>query len=235
MWLVLSICASVLMGISVCEADIYRSVDDDGVVCYTDIPFNKTAKRVIKTDAAPDGQKSENRGEGQKKAFHSIVKEKAAQYDLDPSLIHAVIKAESNGNPHAVSHKGAKGLMQLMPTTAYDLRVGNPFDPEENIDGGTRYLKALIERFNGDLTLALAAYNAGPKRVEKCGTVPQIPETKQYVKRVLSLYNGKTQYPVSSSSPSGPPVRPETIYRVETEEGTTLFTNIPHAKKYPRF
>ena len=83
------------------------------------------------------------------------------------------------------------GLMQLMPSTANDMNVGNPFNPEENIEGGTRYLRYLIEKFNGNLTLAMAAYNSGPKTVERYGNVPPISETRQYVNRVFALYNGK--------------------------------------------
>lgn len=219
-------------------ADIYRYVDDNGVVCYTDAPLDKKAKRVVKTESpliqgdAPGSSTSED--------IRSIVLDKASKYELDPSLVHAVIKTESNGNPRAVSRKGAMGLMQLMPTTASDLSVRNPFDPEENIDGGTKYLKYLIERFNGDLILALAAYNAGPKAVERTGSVPQITETKQYVKKVLSLYNGRTVLPVSSAGsrvPSSVP-RNEPIYKVLTEDGSVLFTNSPHysnKKTTPRF
>ena len=218
-------------------ADIYRYVDENGVVCYTDAPLNRKAERVVKSDL------STARGSGeamslQQRDFHTIVQDKANKYDLDPSLVHAVIKTESNGNPRAVSRKGAMGLMQLMPTTASDMDVRNPFDPEENIDGGSKYLRYLIERFGGDLTLALAAYNAGPKTVEKTRSVPQIPETKQYVKRVLSLYNGKTVLPVSASfvqpaAPAAPKTEP--IYRIMTEDGTVLFTNSPFYKKNPRF
>lgn len=236
MHVVLWALAAVFLSCAVCEADIFKTIDENGVVCYTDTPFNRKAERIMKTEPAAN-QKDVAGDSARKREYHGIVSEKAAKYEIDPSLVHAVIKAESNGNPYAVSRKGAKGLMQLMPATADDMQVRNPFDPEENIDGGTRYLKYLIERFDGDLTLALAAYNAGPKTVERTGTVPRIEETKQYVKKVLSLYNGKLRLPVSSSSsvnPS-PKERPERIYKVMIEDGTVLFTNTPLGKRYSRF
>jgi hypothetical protein len=237
MRLILSAFVVLLLHVNTSEADIYKSVDQDGVVCYTDVPLKKDAQRIIKTETATvDSAGGVIKADTTRREFHGIVKEKSAKYAIDPSLVHAVIKAESNGNPYAISRKGAKGLMQLMPTTARDLQVQNPFDPAENIDGGTRYLKYLIERFNGDLTLALAAYNAGPKTVEKTGSVPPISETRQYVKKVLSLYGGNTHYPVASDSP--PPAvqeRSEPIYMLSTGEGTVLFTNLPLNKKYPRF
>jgi soluble lytic murein transglycosylase-like protein len=107
---------------------------------------------------------------------------------LDPALLYAVITQESGGNPGEVSSKGAKGLMQLMDGTARELGVGNSFDPRQNILGGARYLRQMLDRFGGDLRLALAAYNAGPGAVERHGAVPPFAETQQYVNRVLEHY-----------------------------------------------
>jgi soluble lytic murein transglycosylase-like protein len=109
-------------------------------------------------------------------------------YNVDPSLIKAIIHTESDFDDQAVSRSGAQGLMQLMPATARELRVTNPFDPQENIDGGTRYFRSLLDIFNEDLVLSLAAYNAGPGLVTRTGGVPDIAETQHYVKKVLKRY-----------------------------------------------
>jgi hypothetical protein len=209
-------------------ADIYKYVDEDGVVCYTDTPFGKDKKadRVFRenADSTPVQQQLVRTDYDVIKDYHGIVHEKASEYNMDPSLIKAVIKTESNWNNRAVSRKGAMGLMQLMPTTASEMNVRNPFNPEENIEGGTKYLRYLLERFNGDLTLALAAYNAGPQTVEKFGLVPPITETRQYVNKVLSLYNGKTRHFLTGNN-LAKKEKPEPIYKVVLEDGTILFTN----------
>lgn len=121
-------------------------------------------------------------------AFEGSITAAAEANGLEPSLIKAVIHAESGFNPSAVSPAGALGLMQLMPTTAASLGVGNPLDPGENISGGSRYLRQMLNRFNGDARRALAAYNAGPNAVTRYGGVPPFPETQRYVEKVLTLF-----------------------------------------------
>lgn len=223
----------VLSGFITAYADIYKYVDENGVVCYTDTPFGKKANKVIKekADTMPVQQQIARIDSKDTTDYHSIVHEKAAVYNIDPSLIKAVIKTESNWNSRAVSRKGAMGLMQLMPVTASEMNVLNPFSPEENIEGGTRYLKYLLERFNGNLTLALAAYNAGPRTVEKFRFVPPITETKQYVSKVLSIYNGKMTHPLTEAYSAKKEDKPEPIYKITLEDGTVLFTNSTHLLK----
>ena len=229
--------------VSYSSADIFRYVDESGVMCYTDVPFDKKADRILreKTKEPSDTEqpvkskvKSTANPYYQTADYHDIIHEKASTYNVDPSLVKAVIKTESNWNSRALSRKGAMGLMQLMPSTASDLNVHNPFDPEENIEGGTKYLKYLLEKFNGDLTLAVAAYNAGPNRVEKYGCVPPITETKQYVNKVLSLYNGPAQYAFNTgtgSSSGKKEKKSDPIYKVIMEDGTVLFTNSTFVSK----
>jgi membrane-bound lytic murein transglycosylase MltF len=124
-------------------------------------------------------------------SLDAVVNEASDRYRLDPDLVNSVIKAESGFNVHAVSPKGAQGLMQLMPGTASGLGVANAFDPQANVEGGTKYLRELLERYNFDLVKALAAYNAGPQRVEQFGGVPPYYETRAYVARVVKDFNKK--------------------------------------------
>ncbi|MBZ5596749.1 MAG: lytic transglycosylase domain-containing protein [Acidobacteriia bacterium] len=122
----------------------------------------------------------------------AAIDQAAARHNVDPSLVRAVIKVESNFNPNAVSRKGAMGLMQLMPQTARQLHVSNPFDPLQNVDAGVRHLKKLMESYGGDLKLSLAAYNAGAGAVARSAGVPRIAETRNYVKRITQLYLGES-------------------------------------------
>jgi soluble lytic murein transglycosylase-like protein len=127
----------------------------------------------------------------------SAIEQAAARHNVDPNLVRAVVKVESNFNPNAVSRKGAMGLMQLMPSTARQLKVNNPFDPEQNVDAGVRHLKQLLESYGGDIKLTLAAYNAGAGAVARSSGVPRYAETQNYVRRITNLYYGN-----SVSSPS---------------------------------
>jgi hypothetical protein len=124
-------------------------------------------------------------------ALNDVVNTASANYHLDPDLVNSVIHAESGFNVHAVSPKGARGLMQLMPGTASQLGVADAFDPQANVEGGSRYLRELLERYNFDLVKALAAYNAGPERVEQYQGVPPFRETRAYVARIVHEYNKK--------------------------------------------
>ncbi|MGH9532955.1 MAG: lytic transglycosylase domain-containing protein [Terriglobales bacterium] len=120
----------------------------------------------------------------------AVIEAAAARHNVDANLVRALIKVESNFNPRALSRKGAMGLMQLMPATARSLRVANPFDPEQNVDAGVRHLKGLLENYNGDVALSLAAYNAGAGAVARSGGVPPYRETRNYVRQITQIYGG---------------------------------------------
>jgi len=168
------------------HADIYKYVDEEGVLHLTNVPTNSKAKytlimreRRILLHYDIDVTK-----------FDEYISNASNKHNIDPALIRAVIKAESNFNHRAVSPVGAQGLMQLMPATASQLKVDDAFHPEQNIDGGVRYLSYLLRLYRGNLTLALAAYNAGEGAVAKYHyQVPPYQETKNYVKRVMNFYN----------------------------------------------
>ncbi|HIJ79589.1 MAG: transglycosylase SLT domain-containing protein [Desulfobulbaceae bacterium] len=177
-------------------AAIYTFIDDGGSMHFTNVPNDPRYRPGIVKERewyAPRAIKP-----GNPLFYEDFIRRAANIYEVDPLLIKAVIKAESNFDCQAVSRKGAKGLMQLMPETAAELNVNDPLDPLANILGGVCYLRQLLERFDGNLSLALAAYNAGPTRVESFGRIPRIRETQQYVKTVLAHY----QRMKDSSSPS---------------------------------
>ena len=162
------------------SADVYRYKDKDGVWHFTNVQKDMRYTLFIRSKDKKPSQYIEE--------YEGIIKQATQRFNVDPSLIKAVIKAESNFDQMAVSRKGAQGLMQLMPPTADAMEVSNPFNPEENIFGGTRYLSLLLKRFKQDKTLAIAAYNAGPEAVETHGGVPPFPETESFVAKVLDFH-----------------------------------------------
>jgi soluble lytic murein transglycosylase-like protein len=167
-------------------ADIYVYADRDGVLHFTNVPTSSQSSSykvyIKETPKKPLESYNED-------LFDHVISEASQTHGISFSLLKALIKTESDFNPRAVSSAGARGLMQLMPENIKTLNIKNPFDPRENIMGGTRYLKQLINRFNGKLPLALAAYNAGPGVVEKYQRIPPFQETENFVKQVMEYYS----------------------------------------------
>ncbi len=170
-------------------ADIFKYVDPDGRVYYTDEPKKGFDYRLIIRTRPRTYARDVKFMAGNRLKFNDMIAKAAAKHQMDPKLLHAVIQAESAYNANAVSSAGAVGLMQLMPDTARRYGVVDRRDAEQNIDGGTRYLKDLLAMFNSNLKLAVAGYNAGEGAVMKYNnTVPPYPETQNYVQQVLTLY-----------------------------------------------
>jgi len=203
--------------------DLYRFVDEEGVTYYTNIPGQgrekvplplkdlgpktsflsfQNGQGIINKKALPSRENGNPERPwiaghvwNDEKRYDPVIKAASHRFAVDPDLIRAVIKAESNFNHRAVSPKGAMGLMQLMPETAREMAVGNPFDPVENIYAGVRYLGSLLQRLEGSLPLALAAYNAGPERVILQNGIPEIEETRNYIQRVMMYYQNLKRKP----------------------------------------
>jgi soluble lytic murein transglycosylase-like protein len=197
----LAVLALTLLFASQTFADIYKYVDEEGVIHFTNVPTDGKFKLFYREK--PVHFQSEL-GLQLEKYDHLIFKA-SEKYNVNYNLIKAVIKAESNFNPQAVSRAGARGLMQLMPKTAYAYQVQDSFEPESNIEAGVRYLRYLLNLFQGNLHLALAGYNAGENAVIKNKGIPPYPETRTYVQRVLRFYQEygketKTSVPATHST-----------------------------------
>jgi soluble lytic murein transglycosylase len=167
-------------------ADIYVYADKQGVLHFTNVPTSsKSSDYKVYIKETPNRPLESNITN----LYDHVISEASHTHGVSFSLLKALIKTESDFNPRAVSSAGARGLMQLMPENIKTLKIKNPFDPRENIMGGTQYLKQLIDRFNGKLPLALAAYNAGPGVVEKYQRIPPFKETENFVKQVMKYYS----------------------------------------------
>ena len=178
--------------------EMYSYVDEDGVVHFSNAPTDSRYHRVrtkvtgggvYRSDAEARARPLAQGAGTALERWREHIKAAAARYQLPEALLMAVMAVESNFDPRALSEKGAVGLMQLMPGTARDMYVSDAWAPEQNIEGGARYLRVLANQYNGDLIKTLAAYNAGPDAVHRAGdAVPDIPETREYVRKVVALY-----------------------------------------------
>jgi soluble lytic murein transglycosylase-like protein len=219
------------------RAQIASYVDEHGKVIYTNDSPSPRHSHTVKSRAQFDGTAPSVKppdstaasvaslglvsSGGMDSGLDQIVRDASERHNLDPALVKAVIGTESGWNPKAVSNKGALGLMQLIPSTAGRMGVNNPFDPAQNVDGGARYLRSLLDRYHGNLEMTLAAYNAGEGAVERFGGVPAYPETRAYVKKVTNSYfrPGSGRNP-NLWEPRRPPVRPTV-----RPDGRVIFTN----------
>jgi len=164
------------------QGSLYRWVDERGVVHFTDTPSDARWSKVsLRRPMGPALQRP------RPEHYDGVIQRTARMHGLPAALVKAVIRAESNFDPGARSTKGAMGLMQLMPDTAQAMGVHDPWQAEQNVRGGTRYLRSMVNRY-GDVRLALAAYNAGPRAVDRYGAIPPYQETQEYVRRVLAYY-----------------------------------------------
>jgi soluble lytic murein transglycosylase-like protein len=168
-------------------ADIFVYVDKEGTMHFSNAPTHNRYRVYMKENSrSPTPMVKRLKADTDK--YDHLIAESCRLYGIDFALVKAVIRAESSFDPYAISSKGAEGLMQLMPDTSKRLNVANPFDPQENIRGGVKYLKYLMDRFNNDLKLSLAAYNAGETIVAQVNGIPNYRETKNYVAEVLRYY-----------------------------------------------
>ena len=209
------------------EDKIKPFVDSFGRVVYTNLATENTPAAMEPVVAATKNGPVEE----MPVSLKTLVETISANHGVDPALVKAVMKTESNFNRFAVSNKGALGLMQLIPSTGRRYGVRDFFDPQQNIDGGVRHLKFLLNKFKGNLDLSLAAYNAGENLVERLGRIPSIPETANYVRKIRAMYKTKSTPVVASALPTATMAAasvPETpqIFKTVDARGIVHFSNI---------
>ena len=234
---IVPVCVS-LLGLAVTAGpalagSMYRFEDEQGVVHYTNVPGDPRYAFVRKETEPPAPRPGSEASAGLSqglRAYAHVIRAAAERYGVETRLVEAIVQAESAGNPTAVSPKGARGLMQLMPERAALLGVRNSFDPHQNVDGGVRHIRDLLQSFGGDVTLAVAAYNAGEGAVRSYGGVPPFAETREYVRRVRALYDGGSAL---ASKAVALVTAPQRVYREVAEDGTLTFTNVPPRNPAP--
>ena len=206
------------------EAQTFRLVAPDGTVHYTNAPADPAYRRLGLT---PPPAIVPAVAVAARNTYLGHVREASARYGVPEPVVTAVIRAESGFNPYAVSPKGARGLMQLMPQTASLLGVRDSFDPAENIDGGVRHLRGLIDRFGNNLPLALAAYNAGEQAVTNYRGIPPFPETQGYVAKIMAMLNGGAGLDLRNTPRTA--ISQPATYRFTESDGTIVYSNLPPA------
>lgn len=210
---VCAVLASLVVFVSLAESGVKVGTSPDGrKIIYNESPAQHARRYSTKMSPVPDTE------------LVPLIERHSLAQNLDPRLVRAVIQAESGYNRRALSNKGAMGLMQLMPMTAKQLRVGDPWNAEENVRGGTTYLRQLLDRFEGRLEWAVAAYNAGPGAVERHRGIPPYRETREYVRRVLTLYQGS----------AAPLPRVTTASRGTARPAAPAAARVPDIKRKPR-
>ena len=195
------------------------------------ILFGVAVSLALATPAAAEMRSVSRSVAREHSTYSRDIAEASARYGVPERLIWSVIRVESSFDPRAVSPKGARGLMQLMPETATMLGVRDAFDPRQNIHGGTRHLRAMMERFRHDLPLAVAAYNAGEKPVVQYGGIPPYPETRDYVRQVLSLFGMSVDHLPASRTLVIAPARVTGFRKIVQPDGAVLYTNIAYGSR----
>lgn len=206
-----------LIGTSDAQADSYRLVGTDGVVHLTNAPTDPRYRGLPGGSGTATGWL--RMSETSRGRYATEIREISSRHGVDPTLVESVIRAESAFNPTAVSRTGARGLMQLMPKTALALGVRDSFNPRENIEGGVRHLRYLLDRYPGNVALAVAAYNAGEAAVDAYRGIPPYTETQQYVQRVL--HGGGRAAWTARTMP------PRAVYRYSGPNGSVTYSNLP--------
>ena len=219
------------------DADVFTRRNENGVVEATNLPDKEGFKLAYRSKGPVTHSPGFRATPSNNRVYDAHIREAAALHGVDVALVRAVIQVESQFDPGAVSRAGARGLMQIMPSTAVRLGVLDSFDPRQNIFGGVKYLRMLLDMFQGDVSLAVAGYNAGEKAVQRHNGVPPYRETQGYVRKILGLLAGGSAAGAApapaAQGPAKPPVKPSIIYKWRDSQGRMFLSDTPPPDKTP--